>query len=70
MKDEEKRAISVIQEISRTVVFERNIGALLQNVLDLLHRRMGAKSIHYFAKLFDTDFWCITHLSIPLRIGV
>lgn len=41
MKDEEKRAISVIQEISRTVVFERNIGALLQNVLDLLHRRMG-----------------------------
>ncbi len=41
MQEDEKRAISVIQEISRTVVFERDIGALLENVLSLLNRKMG-----------------------------
>ena len=41
MKDDDKRIISAIQEISRTVVFERNVGVLLENVIDLLNRKMG-----------------------------
>ncbi len=41
MQAEEKRIISLIQEISRTVVVERDIGGLLEKVLSLLNREMG-----------------------------
>ena len=36
-----KTEIAVLQEISRAVVHERNVGRLLENVLDILHRQMG-----------------------------
>lgn len=41
MPDQLKTEIAVLQEISSAVVHERNVGALLGKVLDILNRKMG-----------------------------
>ncbi len=41
MKVSEYSALAVLSEISSAVVHERNVGALLDKVLEILHRKMG-----------------------------
>ena len=41
MDEKMKSEMTVLQEISSAIVHERNADALLDNVLDVLHRRMG-----------------------------
>ncbi len=41
MTPDEKKSLTVIREVAHAVLSERNVGALLDNILDILNRKLG-----------------------------